>query len=219
MILVLICTLLFKLSHWPEGSESQHCTKYKNKDPCHPKESSCNICTIKLTVKALESLALIHLLSFLTDGIIVSCLYFNKVECERRDVTQADQEAQQSLTQQHQRPAIRDSENSQGKHDAGVDHQNPGKGHREGIRGPFELVEQAVQLFHPGCVGSIEAVGSSELIIVNSTEAAQVTVTAIVAVRDSGTDYNEQVHKELHDLADTWNTHRKTMMTGKSLTN
>ncbi|KAG7230468.1 hypothetical protein INR49_024577 [Caranx melampygus] len=46
----------------------------------------------------------------------------NEVEGQGRDVTQADQEVQYSLPQQHRGPAIRYSENPQSEHGTGVHH-------------------------------------------------------------------------------------------------
>lgn len=161
---------------------------------------------MKLALKALVPFALVELLSLLTDGMVVGFLQLNKVEGQRGDVAQADQEVKQSLPQQYRGPAEGDSENPQSEHGTGVDHQNPSRSHGEDVGGPLELMEQLVQLLHPLCIGFTEGICSTIMIIVESTEAGQVTVTPIVAVWHSGTDDDKEIHKYLHKLAKTWET-------------
>lgn len=73
-------------------------------------------------------------------------------------------------------------------------------------------MEQSVQLLHPVCIGSSEGIGSTKVIVVDSTKAGQVTVTAIVAVWHSSTDDDKQIHKQLHELAETLeDTHNTDM--------
>lgn len=200
---VLVPSLLLQLPHRPERSDCEHCTYNKNKHRHNRKESACNVCTVELTLEAPVAFTFVHLLSFLTDGITVRFLQLNKVEGHPRNVAQCYQGVKQSLPQQHRGPTVRDPENPQSEHGTGVDHQDPATDHSEDVRRPLELMKEAVQLHHPVSISSGESAGATKVIVVDSSQAGQITVTAVVAVRHSSTDDDEKIHKQLHKLTET----------------
>lgn len=203
---VLVPSFLLQLPHRPERSHCEHRTHNKNKHRHNRKETACNVRTVELTLEALVTFTFVHLLSLLTDGIIVCFLQLNKVEGHPRNVAQCYQGIKQSLPQQHRGATVRDPENPQSEHGTGVDHQEPAADHSEDVRRPLELVKEAVQLHHPVSISSGEGPGATEVIMVESAQAGQVTVTAVVAVRHSSADDDEKIHKHLHQLAETWET-------------
>lgn len=172
---------------------------------------------MELALEALVTFAFVHLLPLLTGGAVVRLLQLDKVEGHPGDIAQRYQAIEQSLAQQHRGPAVRDPEGPQSEHGAGVGHQEAATDHGEDVRRPLELMKEAVQLHHPVGIGPREGAGPTEVIVVDSAQAGQVTVTAVVAVRHSGTDGDEQIHKDLHELAQTWETwvHQGLFNTGQ----
>lgn len=200
---VLVPSLLLQFSHQPERSDCKHCTNNKNKHRHNRKETDCNVRTVELALEAPVTFTFVHLLSLLADGIIVRFLQFEKVEGHPRNVAQRYQGVEQSLPQQHRGPTVRDPENAQSQHGTGVDHQEPATDHSEDVWRAFELMKEAVQLHHPVSISSGESPCASKVVVVDSSQAGQITVTTVVAVRHSSTDDDDKIHKQLHKLTET----------------
>lgn len=203
-MIVLVPSLLLQLPHRPERSDRQHCAHDKNKHRHSRKEAAGDIGAVELTLEALVTFTFVHLLALLTDGIIVRFLQLDKVEGHPGNVAQRYQGIEQRLPQQHRGPPVRYPENPQSEHGTGVHHQEPATDHSEDIRGPLQLMKEAVQLHHPVGIGSCESTGPPKVVGVDSAQAGQITVAAVVAVRHASADGDQQIDKELHELAETW---------------
>lgn len=202
-MIVLVPSLLLQLPHRPERSDSQHRPHDKNTHRHDRKEAACDVRAVELTLEALVTFTFVHLLALLTDGAIVRFLQLDKVEGHPRNVAQRYQGIKQSLPQQHRGPPVRYPENPQSEHGAGVDHQEPASDHSEDIWGPLQLMKEAVQLHHPVGISSCESTGPTKVIVVDSAQAGQIAVPAVVAVRHPSTDGDQQIDKQLHKLAET----------------
>lgn len=216
-MIVLAPSLLLQLPHRPERSDRQHRAHDENKHRHSRKEAAGDIGAVDLALEALVTFAFVHLLALLTDGVAVRFLQLDKVEGHAGNVAQRYQGIEQSLPQQHGGPPVRYPEHPQSERGAGVDHQEPATDHSEDIRGPLQLMEEAVQLHHPVGVGSCEGAGPPKVVVVDAAQAGQVTVAAVVAVRHASADGDQQVDKELHELAETWQrwSHHGSWNTGR----